>query len=51
MNCSYFVTAKVVVELAKHSYIQAGVLLHPSLVTVEDIQGTKFFCQVSIDNA
>ncbi|XP_073122146.1 endo-1,3;1,4-beta-D-glucanase-like [Henckelia pumila] len=33
--------AKVVVELAKHAYIQAGVLLHPSLVTVEDIQGVK----------
>ncbi|KAL0434492.1 UNVERIFIED_CONTAM: 1,4-beta-D-glucanase [Sesamum latifolium] len=33
--------AKVVVELAKEGYIQAGVLLHPSLISVEDIQGVK----------
>ncbi|GFY98774.1 alpha/beta-Hydrolases superfamily protein [Actinidia rufa] len=30
--------AKVVVELAKSDYIQAAVLLHPSLVTVDDIK-------------
>ncbi|KAG6431115.1 hypothetical protein SASPL_109190 [Salvia splendens] len=33
--------AKVVVELSKYPYIQAGVLIHPSLVSVEDIQGVK----------
>ncbi|KAK4388520.1 hypothetical protein Sango_2458600 [Sesamum angolense] len=33
--------AKVVVELAKEGYIQAGVLLHPSLISLEDIQGVK----------
>ncbi|XP_059650196.1 endo-1,3;1,4-beta-D-glucanase-like isoform X2 [Cornus florida] len=33
--------AKVVVELAKHPYIQAAVMLHPSLVTLDDIQGVK----------
>ncbi|KAL8524797.1 hypothetical protein ACS0TY_014420 [Phlomoides rotata] len=33
--------AKVVVELGKHAYINAGVLLHPSLVTCEDVQGVK----------
>ncbi|XP_051127985.1 endo-1,3;1,4-beta-D-glucanase-like [Andrographis paniculata] len=33
--------AKVVVELAKYAYIQAGVLLHPSFVTTEDIQAVK----------
>ncbi|XP_073307536.1 endo-1,3;1,4-beta-D-glucanase-like [Primulina huaijiensis] len=33
--------AKVVVELAKCEFIQAGVLLHPSMVTVEDMQGVK----------
>ncbi|KAI3469501.1 hypothetical protein Pfo_026164 [Paulownia fortunei] len=33
--------AKVVVELAKYAYIQAGVLLHPSFVSLEDIQGVK----------
>lgn len=38
-----FVTAKVVVELAKYAYINAGVLLHPSFVSVEDIQGKKAF--------
>ncbi|XAR54618.1 Lysozyme [Bertholletia excelsa] len=32
---------KVVVELAKNAYIQAGVMLHPSLVTLEDIQAVK----------
>ncbi|KAA0049404.1 endo-1,3 [Cucumis melo var. makuwa] len=31
--------AKVVVELAKVELIQAAVLLHPSLVTVDDIKG------------
>ncbi|KAK6130394.1 hypothetical protein DH2020_035804 [Rehmannia glutinosa] len=36
-----FVIAKVVVELAKYAYIQAGVLLHPSFVSLEDIQGVK----------
>lgn len=30
--------AKVVVELAKHDLIQAAVLLHPSLVAVDDIK-------------
>ncbi|KAB1214183.1 hypothetical protein CJ030_MR5G027202 [Morella rubra] len=33
--------AKVVVELAKSELIQAAVLLHPSLVTVDDIKGVK----------
>ncbi|KAA8548571.1 hypothetical protein F0562_000162 [Nyssa sinensis] len=33
--------AKVVVELSKYAYIEAAVLLHPSFVTVEDIQGVK----------
>ncbi|CAA0824137.1 alpha/beta-Hydrolases superfamily protein [Striga hermonthica] len=33
--------AKVVVELAKYAYIHAGVLLHPSFVSVEDIRGVK----------
>uniref|UniRef100_A0A5B6ZYQ9 Dienelactone hydrolase domain-containing protein n=1 Tax=Davidia involucrata TaxID=16924 RepID=A0A5B6ZYQ9_DAVIN len=33
--------AKVVVELAKYAYIQAAVLLHPSFVTLDDIQGVK----------
>ncbi|KAM7462642.1 hypothetical protein LguiA_030763 [Lonicera macranthoides] len=32
---------KVVVELAKHAYVQAAVILHPSFVTVEDINGVK----------
>ncbi|KAI3459338.1 hypothetical protein Pfo_016001 [Paulownia fortunei] len=32
---------KVVVELTKYPYIQAGVLLHPSFLSVEDIQGVK----------
>ncbi|XP_070671162.1 endo-1,3;1,4-beta-D-glucanase-like isoform X1 [Malus domestica] len=31
--------AKVVVELSKHALIQAAVLCHPSLVTVDDIKG------------
>ncbi|KAF7153861.1 hypothetical protein RHSIM_Rhsim01G0276700 [Rhododendron simsii] len=31
--------AKVVVELGKSDYIQAAVLLHPSLVTIDDIKG------------
>ncbi|KAK4433978.1 1,4-beta-D-glucanase [Sesamum alatum] len=33
--------AKVVVELAKEGYIHAGVLIHPSLVSTEDIEGVK----------
>jgi len=33
--------AKVVVELAKHAYIQAAVLLHPTFVTSEDVQAVK----------
>ncbi|KAL6571528.1 hypothetical protein OROHE_003171 [Orobanche hederae] len=32
---------KVAVDLAKSSYIQAAVLLHPTNVTAEDIQGVK----------
>ncbi|GAV60898.1 DLH domain-containing protein [Cephalotus follicularis] len=33
--------AKVVVELAKSELIQTAVLIHPSLVTVDDIKGVK----------
>ncbi|KAJ9182032.1 hypothetical protein P3X46_006067 [Hevea brasiliensis] len=33
--------AKVVVQLAKHEFIQAAVLLHPSLVTVDDIKAVE----------
>ncbi|XP_010532701.1 PREDICTED: endo-1,3;1,4-beta-D-glucanase-like [Tarenaya hassleriana] len=33
--------AKVVVELAKDALIQAGVFLHPSFVTVDDVKGVK----------
>lgn len=33
--------AKVTVELAKDSLVQAAVILHPSFVTVDDIQGVK----------
>lgn len=33
--------AKVVVELAKHGSIQAAVLLHPSLVALDDIKAVK----------
>ncbi|KAL9233096.1 hypothetical protein vseg_008134 [Gypsophila vaccaria] len=33
--------AKVVVHLAQADYIQAGVLLHPSFVTVDDVKGVK----------
>ncbi|KAK9903081.1 hypothetical protein M0R45_001222 [Rubus argutus] len=33
--------AKVVVELAKGDFIQAAVLAHPSLVTVDDIKAVK----------
>lgn len=33
--------AKVVVELAKSDYIQAAVLLHPSLVSVDDMKEIK----------
>ncbi|KAK9280785.1 hypothetical protein L1049_003674 [Liquidambar formosana] len=33
--------AKVVVELAKFEHIQAGVLLHPARVTVDDIKEVK----------
>ncbi|KDO74851.1 hypothetical protein CISIN_1g0314641mg, partial [Citrus sinensis] len=32
---------KVVVQLAKHEFIQAAVLLHPSFVTVDDIKGVE----------
>ncbi|XP_008223022.1 PREDICTED: endo-1,3;1,4-beta-D-glucanase-like isoform X2 [Prunus mume] len=32
---------KVVVELAKHNFIQAAVLCHPSFVTVDDIKAVK----------
>lgn len=32
-------SAKVAVELTKESYVQAAVILHPSFVTVDDIQG------------
>ncbi|KAJ8434152.1 hypothetical protein Cgig2_000872 [Carnegiea gigantea] len=33
--------AKVVVQLAQGDYIQAGVLLHPSFVTLDDIKAVK----------
>ncbi|KAL5849669.1 hypothetical protein ACOSQ3_007721 [Xanthoceras sorbifolium] len=33
--------AKVVVQLAKHEFIQAAVLCHPSFVTVDDIKGVE----------
>jgi len=33
--------AKVVVELSKGEDLKAGILLHPSLVTVDDIKGVK----------
>jgi len=33
--------AKVVVELAKHAYVQAAVILHPSFVSLEDINEVK----------
>ncbi|KAL1543197.1 carboxymethylenebutenolidase [Salvia divinorum] len=33
--------AKVAVDLSKYPYIQAAVLIHPSFVSVEDIQGVK----------
>ncbi|KAL6971418.1 carboxymethylenebutenolidase [Sarracenia purpurea var. burkii] len=33
--------AKVVVELAKHPYISAGVLLHPFRVSLDDIEAVK----------
>ncbi|CAA3021244.1 endo-1,3 1,4-beta-D-glucanase-like [Olea europaea subsp. europaea] len=33
--------AKVAVELAKYAYIQASVILHPSFVSLEDIQAVK----------
>jgi hypothetical protein len=36
-------SAKVVVELAKVHEIQAAVLLHPSLLTVDDIKG-QIYC-------
>ncbi|XP_038704142.1 endo-1,3;1,4-beta-D-glucanase-like [Tripterygium wilfordii] len=33
--------AKVVVELAKPQFIQAALMLHPSMVTVDDIKGVE----------
>lgn len=36
---NFYTSAKVVVELSKFELIQAAVLLHPSLVTVDDIKG------------
>ncbi|XP_058209151.1 endo-1,3;1,4-beta-D-glucanase-like isoform X1 [Rhododendron vialii] len=33
--------AKLVVELGKYAYIQAAVLLHPSFVSLEDVQAVK----------
>ena len=38
----YLFPAKVVVELAKVHEIQAAVLLHPSLLTVDDIKVQLF---------
>ncbi|KAH9682988.1 DLH domain-containing protein [Citrus sinensis] len=34
-------STKVAVELAKHEFIQAAVLLHPSFVTVDDIKAVE----------
>lgn len=36
------ISAKVVVELAKSDFIQSAVLLHPSLVTVDDMKGSSY---------
>lgn len=43
-----FFSAKVVVELAKLSEIQAAVLCHPSLVTVNDIKGKHNYSSPSL---
>lgn len=37
-NFTHF-SAKIVVELAKYAYVQATVLLHPSFVSWQDVQG------------
>lgn len=36
------IAAKVAVELAKSDFIQSAVLLHPYLVTVDDIEGSFY---------
>jgi len=44
--------AKVVVELTKGEVLKAGVLLHPAIVTLDDINGMyyeyKSHCNVSL---
>lgn len=37
--CTFVFSAKVVVQLAKYELIQAAVILHPYIVTVDDIKG------------
>lgn len=38
----FFLSAKVVIELAKSKLIQTAVLLHPSFISLDDIKGMDF---------